>query len=85
MEKVAEYFRNDPRIEIVSISVDANRKAWETKLEKDKTGVEAIPAKEFLRFVQYQRNTPFYDVRQEGADYHGGCTASVRPGDYRFY
>ena len=36
MEKVAEYFRNDPRIEIVSISVDANRKAWETKLEKDK-------------------------------------------------
>ena len=36
MEKVAENFRNDPRIEIVSISVDANRKAWETKLEKDK-------------------------------------------------
>ena len=36
MEKVAEYFGNDPRIEIVSISVDANRKAWETKLEKDK-------------------------------------------------
>ncbi|MCG4962404.1 TlpA family protein disulfide reductase, partial [Odoribacter splanchnicus] len=36
MEKVAEYFGNDPRIEIVSISVDANCKAWETKLEKYK-------------------------------------------------
>ena len=36
MEKVAEYFGNDPRIEIVSISVDANCKAWETKLEKNK-------------------------------------------------
>ncbi len=36
MEKLAKHFRNDPRIEIVSISVDANRKAWEAKLKKDK-------------------------------------------------
>lgn len=36
MEKLAARFKNDPRIQIVSISVDANRKAWENKLKEDK-------------------------------------------------
>ncbi len=36
MEKLAAHFKNDPRIRIVSISVDANRKAWENKLKEDK-------------------------------------------------
>lgn len=36
MEKLAARFKNDPRIQIVSISVDDNRKAWENKLKEDK-------------------------------------------------
>ena len=36
LEKLAEHYKNDPRLEIISVSVDANRKAWENKLAQDK-------------------------------------------------
>ncbi len=36
LEKLAEHYKNDARLDIVSVSVDANRKAWEDKLAKDK-------------------------------------------------
>lgn len=36
LEKLAEHYKNDARLDIVSVSVDANRKAWENKLAKDK-------------------------------------------------
>lgn len=36
VEKLVEHFKNDPRIEMVSISLDNNEKAWLKKLENDK-------------------------------------------------
>lgn len=36
VEKLAEHFKNDPRIEMVSISLDSNQKAWLNKLSHDK-------------------------------------------------
>ncbi len=36
VEKLVEHYKNDPRIEFVSISTDSNRKAWEEKVRKDK-------------------------------------------------
>ncbi len=36
MASLAAYFKNDPRIEIVSVSVDDKRQAWLNKLEQEK-------------------------------------------------
>lgn len=36
MEKLAEHYAGNPKIEIVSISLDENLKAWKKKLEADK-------------------------------------------------
>ena len=36
LEKLAEHYKNDARLDIVSVSVDADRGAWEDKLAKDK-------------------------------------------------
>lgn len=49
MEKLAAHFKNDPRIRIVSISVDANRKAWENKLKQDKPEWKQFLQKDFCK------------------------------------
>lgn len=36
MEKLAEHYAGNPKIEIISISIDENMKAWKKKLETDK-------------------------------------------------
>ena len=36
MEKLAEHFKNDKRVELISISIDAKKKEWLNKLAKDK-------------------------------------------------
>ena len=35
LEKVAAHFKGNDKVQVVSISIDANRKAWLAKLEKD--------------------------------------------------
>lgn len=47
MEKLATRFRNDPRIEIVSISVDSRRKDWLEKLREDKPEWKQFLYKDF--------------------------------------
>lgn len=47
MEKLAARFRNDPRIEIVSISVDSHRKDWLEKLREDKPEWKQFLYKDF--------------------------------------
>ena len=36
MEKLVAHFKGNDRVQFISISVDANKKAWQAKLEKDK-------------------------------------------------
>lgn len=36
LEKLAAHYKNDARLEIVSVSVDADHQAWKNKLAKDK-------------------------------------------------
>lgn len=36
MEKLAEHYKNDKRIQIISVSLDANQNAWKKKIAKDK-------------------------------------------------
>lgn len=49
MEKLAKHFKNDPRIAIVSVSVDANRKAWEKKLKNDRPEWKQFLQKDFCK------------------------------------
>ena len=36
LEKLVAHFKGNDRVQFISISVDANKKAWQAKLEKDK-------------------------------------------------
>lgn len=36
MEKLAEHFKGDKRIQIISVSLDKNKEAWKKKINKDK-------------------------------------------------
>lgn len=36
MEKLAAHYKGDKRIQIISVSLDKNKKAWENKIAKDK-------------------------------------------------
>ena len=36
MEKLVEHYKNNEKIEMLSISLDNNKKAWLSKLEQDK-------------------------------------------------
>lgn len=47
MEKLAKHFRNHSHVQIVSVSVDANRKAWENKLKQDKPEWKQFLQKDF--------------------------------------
>lgn len=47
MEKVAAHFQNDPRIEIVSVSVDSRRNDWLEKLREDQPAWKQFLCKDF--------------------------------------
>lgn len=47
MEKVAAHFQNDPRIEIVSVSVDSRRNDWLEKLREDQPAWKQFLYKDF--------------------------------------
>lgn len=47
MEKVAAHFQNDPRIEIVSVSVDSRRNDWLDKIRKDNPAWKQFLYKDF--------------------------------------
>lgn len=47
LEKVAAHFQNDPRIEIVSVSVDSRRNDWLEKLREDQPAWKQFLYKDF--------------------------------------
>ncbi len=49
MEKLHEHFKNDKRVELISISIDTNKKAWLNKLAQDKPQWKQYLCGEFIK------------------------------------
>ena len=66
MEKLAEHFKNDSRVELVSVSVDSRQKDWLAKLEKDKPQWKQFLCKNFCELYNINGIPRFIMINKEG-------------------